>query len=482
MGRALYLGMGAAAAILAACATEALAAPQAVTMAVPPTCVVDEKGDMDDGKTRVTLAMCGITIPDGMTLYPAPPWSLDPGTTRVKWSGTSSIGAPASATHSIIVMDATPPTLTPPPAATIRITGTSTELTTAAEPTERSIGKATATDATTAEGDLKITHTPLSELGLGTHTVVWTAADEARRTSTATQRVTVTDAGDPVIDKCPPDVRIRQDAPVAKSLVKGALGTIPNTDLRDNLDMELDLTNDASLDDGGTFPVGETKVTWTATDDAGNTGTCEQYVHVGEPSIERTHPAGAPVDGEKFGSSMASTDGLLIVGNPHHSTTAASKTGEVIAYKISDGAQAYRITHPAPTANQHFGSALAVLPGESGATLAVGVPGKGTNRGEVLLYDAATGAKKTATMQNPSTASIKADRFGESLATVGQNLLVGAPAYDAAGGHRDAGRAYVFAQSGSLLYEVANPEPTAFDWFGASLAAGRDGATEGFVA
>lgn len=480
MGRGLYLGVCAAAAIaaLAVCAPEAIAAPQAVTMAVPPTCVVDEKGDMTDGKTRVTLAMCKITVPSGVTLDPAPPWSLDPGTTRVTWSGTSSIGARASATHSIIVMDATPPTLTPPVAVTLDTTGTSVKPTTEAEPVERSIGSATATDATTAEAILDIISNVPETLAIGEHTVVWTAEDEELRKSTATQRVTVRDAGAPTIDKCPDPVRIKSSTPVAKSLLKGALGTIPTDDLHDNHDTDLTVTNDANLDDGGSFPVGVTIVTWTATDDAGNEGTCEQFVYVMLPSIERTLPSGAPVAGETFGSSMASTDTLLIVGNPHHSTSTASKSGEVIAYRISDGTQAYRIPPPAPAADQHFGSALAILPGEPGATLAVGVPGKGANKGEVLLYDAATGAKKTATVQNPNTASIKADRFGASLAAVGQNLLVGAPAYDAAGGHRDAGRAYVFAQSGSLLYEIANPEPTAFDRFGISLAAGNDGTSD----
>lgn len=479
MGRSLLLGLGATAAMaaLAICAPEALAAPQAVTIAVPPTCIVDEKGDMTDGKTRVTLDMCEITVPDGMTLYPAPPWSLDPGTTRVTWSGTSGVGARASATHSIIVMDATPPTLTPPAAVTLDTTGTSVVPTTEAEPAGRSIGKGDAIDVTTHKSEIDVTHDAAETLAIGKHTVVWTAADEASRKATATQIVTVVDAGEPTI-KCPDPVRIKSSTPIAKSLVKDAFGTIPEDDLHDNHDTELDVANDANLDGGGTFPVGETKVTWTATDDAGNKGTCEQHVYVMEPRIERTLPSDAGADGERFGSSMVSAGGLLIVGNPHHSTATASKTGEVIAYKISDGTQKYRIQHPAPAANQNFGNALAILPGTSGTTLAVGVPGKGTNTGEVLLYDAATGAKKASTAQNPNTAASKADRFGESLAALGQDLLVGAPAYDAVGGYRDTGRAYVFAQSGSLRYEIANPEQTAFDRFGASLAAGNDGTSD----
>lgn len=479
----IHLGLTAAVimAALAFCAPEQLAAtpapPQPVTMTVPPACLVDAKGDMEDGKTRVTTEMCGISIPDGMELDPSPPWALDVGTTRVTWSGTTSAGILATATQSIIVMDTTPPTLTPPAAATLATTETSVKPTTAAEPVGRSIGIASASDVTTSTADLKISHNAPTSLPIGAHTVTWSVLDNALRKSTATQHVTVRDAGVPTIDSCPPDVRIRQSEPIAKSIVKPVLGTISEDDLHDNYDKKLDVINDADLDDGGTF-VGETTITWTATDDAGNSATCEQNVYVMEPSIEMTFPTETLVDGEKFGSSMASSGDLLIVGNPHHSTPTASKSGEVIAYRLSDGAQAYRIQHPTPTANQYFGSALAILPGTSGTTLAVGVPGQNTNKGEVLLYNAATGTKKSATIQNPNTATIKTDSFGASLAAVGKNLLVGAPKYNAVGGNLEAGRAYVFDQSGSHMYTITNPEHTAYDRFGTSLAAEKNGNTK----
>jgi len=485
MGVAAGIGLGMAAVALALSAPLSLMA-QETTIEVPAACLVDAVGGTADGKTPVTLEACDIKVPIGVTLDPAPPWRFNTGTNLVEWSSTSSAGTLSTATHSIIVMDTTPPKLTPPDAASFSTAEARVTITAEGDPNTWLLGQATAPDVTSPASKVSVIHNAPKTLAIGVHTVLWTATDEAGRTATATQRVTVKDVGNPTIVSCPPDVRF--DTNDADRKFPG-LGTIPKEHQLDNDPGSLVLTNDADdqTDTNGDFPVGVTYVTWTLTDGAGNTYECVQRVYILPTQTELTIPPTGSVDGTRFGRAMAHTGDLLIVGN-EHSSREAPKSGEVTAYRLSDGSQAYRLSHPAPYKNQNFGAALAVVVEPSGAaTLAVGAPGAATltvgetspstNTGEVFLYDAATGTRKDATMRNPNTASPNADRFGASLAAVGRHVLVGAPMYDA-GAYVDSGRAYVFDLSGSLQYEIANGDDHVNDRFGKSVAAGSDGTSD----
>ncbi len=59
--------------------------------------------------------------------------------------------------------------------------------------------------------------------------------------------------------------------------------------------------------------------------------------------------------------------------------------------------------------------------------------------------------------------------FGNSVATDGNNLLVGAP-YNTSGGFTGGGQAFLFNTSGSLLQTFNNPNPVTYGNFGASVA------------
>ncbi|MEO0849306.1 MAG: hypothetical protein AAFY50_23180, partial [Cyanobacteria bacterium J06648_1] len=63
--------------------------------------------------------------------------------------------------------------------------------------------------------------------------------------------------------------------------------------------------------------------------------------------------------------------------------------------------------------------------------------------------------------------------FGISVATVGENLLVGAPA-NVSGGENNAGQAFLFDRSGNALRIYDNPEPLQGGFFGFSVAAVGD--------
>jgi Ca2+-binding RTX toxin-like protein len=89
--------------------------------------------------------------------------------------------------------------------------------------------------------------------------------------------------------------------------------------------------------------------------------------------------------------------------------------------------------------------------------------------GRVLVYDAASNVL-LATLSNP--AGLPGDRFGQSIATAGNYVVVGAGGEDLTG--QDAGRAYVFdATTGALLHVLSNPDQTAGsanDEFGAAVS------------
>ena len=115
-----------------------------------------------------------------------------------------------------------------------------------------------------------VTNDAPSTYPLGNTTVTWTVTDAAGLTATCTQMVTVMDTENPTIT-CPIDVTVSADAGIcdASAVVLGTPVTADNCTIAS-------VTNDAPL----TFPLGNTTVTWTVTDDAGNMATCTQVVTV----------------------------------------------------------------------------------------------------------------------------------------------------------------------------------------------------------
>ena len=118
-------------------------------------------------------------------------------------------------------------------------------------------------------GIASLTNDAPANFPVGTTVVTWTVTDFQGLTATCTQNVVVTDAQIPDIT-CPGDVAVGTNTDCTATGV--ALGT-PTTD--DNCGVA-SVSNDAPA----IFPVGVTVVTWTVTDDNGNTNTCTQNVTV----------------------------------------------------------------------------------------------------------------------------------------------------------------------------------------------------------
>jgi len=193
------------------------------------------------------------------------------GATTVTWTATDASGNRATGTQEVTVVDTTPPDLTVP--ADIR-----QEQTSLAGTEKVNLGTATATDI--CDADVAITNNAPATFPLGTTVVKWTATDDSGNKATGAQRVTV-------VDTTPPTLVVPANISKEQTSLAGTPVDIGQATATDICDAAPAVANDAPA----VFPLGETTVTWTATDDSGNQATAKQTVTV----VDTTPPALAPL-------------------------------------------------------------------------------------------------------------------------------------------------------------------------------------------
>ena len=170
---------------------------------------------------------------------------------------------------------------------------------------------------------------------LGNTTVTWTATDAYGNSSSCDQIVTVIDSENPVIT-CPADVVVSNTAGACSATV--AIGAATATDNCGTVT----ITSDAT----GTYPVGVTNVTWTATDDAGNTSICVQTITVNDteaPTIAacasdvtvNTNPGGCFATGVALGSPSA-TDNCTIASVTNDGLLSYPLGTTVVTWTVTD--------------------------------------------------------------------------------------------------------------------------------------------------
>src|SRR5438093_1461689 len=171
-----------------------------------------------------------------------------------------------------------------------------------------------------------------------------------------------------------------------------------------------------------------------------------------------------PADYDLFGDAVAAAGAITVVGAPFDDTTKPN-AGSAYVFDTATGALLHTLQAPHPREGDLFGSAVAA----SDTMILVGAPFDDTvaaNAGAAHLFDASTGALLH-TFLNPLPNPD--GRFGSAMAAPGSAVLIGAPFDDT--GAADAGIAYLFdAASGALLATFENPTPAPGDQFGASLA------------
>ena len=143
------------------------------------------------------------------------------------------------------------------------------------------IGEAMATDES---GIYSLTNNAPSSFPLGINTIIWTAVDGAGNMAIASQTVTIQDSTSPKISAMD-DISLE-----AKSSSQN-LVTLTIPEIYDEVGV-MSVTNDAPE----VFPLGETIVTWTATDSSGNSVSATQTITV----VDTTAPVVENLDSLTF--------------------------------------------------------------------------------------------------------------------------------------------------------------------------------------
>ena len=200
-----------------------------------------------------TVTARDIADPDVVVTNNSPD-SFRLGSTFVIWTAKDSSGNTALYTQLVIVNDRTSPTITAPDDITIEATGLLTMI---------ELGVATATDL--IDRAPLITSDAPTSFPIGITIITYTATDNSFNSATDTQKVTVQGTAGPVLI-LPSDII----AEATGVLTPVDIGTATVTD---NIDT-ITVINDAP----DSFPVGETRVTWTAKDSTENEVTGIQTV------------------------------------------------------------------------------------------------------------------------------------------------------------------------------------------------------------
>jgi len=191
------------------------------------------------------------------------PTAFPIGETIVTWTATDVMGNTSTMPQKIIVLDTSNPTLYVP--ADLIVEAISLDQ------NEIYIGEATVID----NGNiLSISNDAPQFFGMGNTTVTWITSDESGNIVTATQLITVVDTIAPTI--IPPENIMFEAISTNSNYVN--IGTLNATDVQ-----QVITTNDALA----AFPIGDTPVTWTATDASGNFATIQQIISV----VDTTAPS-----------------------------------------------------------------------------------------------------------------------------------------------------------------------------------------------
>jgi photosystem II stability/assembly factor-like uncharacterized protein len=164
------------------------------------------------------------------------------------------------------------------------------------------------------------------------------------------------------------------------------------------------------------------------------------------------------------GGGLTNLNATKLIGAISSNNIAAGTISAAMLASVSNW-NALTITNPTPAANDYFGNAVAAVGSDRVLIGAQSDDTGASDAGAAYLFSA-TGTLLT-TFTNPTPAV--GDNFGSSVAGVGSDrVLIGAP--DDGTGAPDTGAAYLFSTNGTLLTTFTNPTPAVADRFGWSVA------------
>ncbi|MEQ9235475.1 CHAT domain-containing protein [Coleofasciculus sp. E2-BRE-01] len=172
-----------------------------------------------------------------------------------------------------------------------------------------------------------------------------------------------------------------------------------------------------------------------------------------------------PVADGRFGTSVATVGGDILIGAWRNTSGGFEDAGQAFLFN-STGTLLQTFDNPQPIVGGNFGISVAAM----GSDILIGAPrntsGGVTRAGQTFLFNP-TGTLLQ-TFDNPQP--VVNGLFGDSVAAVGSDILIGAPR-NTSGGFEDAGQAFLFNPTGTLLQTFDNPQPVVNGFFGFSLAA-----------
>ena len=191
------------------------------------------------------------------------PISFPFGSTIVTWTAVDDSGNVSTDTQTVTIVDTTVPEILSPSDIVVEATGNFV--------TDIELGLAIIDDIIEVN---TVTNDAPDSFPLGETTVTWTATDSSGNFATSTQTVSV-------VDTTAPSITAPSAIQVEATGIEGNLADIGTSTASDSVEI-ISITNDAP----DSFPLGETIVTWTATDSSGNFATATQTVSV----VDTTSP------------------------------------------------------------------------------------------------------------------------------------------------------------------------------------------------
>ncbi|MBM2851896.1 MAG: hypothetical protein HW420_443, partial [Candidatus Nitrosotenuis sp.] len=194
----------------------------------------------------------------------------------ITWTTTDSSGNLSTTTQKVTIIDTTAPTIATPSDITLE----------AISKSDNTVSLETPITSDNVE-ITSVTSDAPEFFPVGETTVTWTANDSSDNVNTVTQKITI-------VDTVPPKFAKLSDVTAEATSNDNNSVLLVTPKVSDILDIT-SLTNDAPE----AFHLGETTVTWTATDESGNVSTATQKVTI----IDTTVPliiAPADVSGSQF--------------------------------------------------------------------------------------------------------------------------------------------------------------------------------------
>ena len=268
---------------------------------------------------------------DGLPVFPLGP-------TTVTFSAIDEAGNIGTDSATVTVTDQTAPVLTVPADETVPATDANG--TAATDPAIVAwVESAVATD--NVDSSVTITNDAPAVLPLGATVVTFTVTDAAGNTSTATATATIADITAPVIN-APVTLVVLGESDGVAADTQEIVDMIAAVTATDNVDGAIaTVTNDAPTD---VFPFGETTVTFTATDAAGNVGTAQTIVNVSLDIVdpELTIPASISINVDMPGDVVASSNSAIVAFFAG-ATATDNKDGDLTSSITNDAPTEYAI-------------------------------------------------------------------------------------------------------------------------------------------